>query len=235
MRTLFVMLFFLSVVTSYSQKIVDVDKADYKISSTLFYSVGGVPVSGAKYVRVVKGSPYFNESYMRGKVIMNGGSVYDSVLLRLDLVDQSLQYISKDGIEMTAVPATVKMIVLSDSLTGKKYEFEQSVFLQATNSIPGGWYQLLSDGRAALYKRIIKIITENKPYGSATTEQMITNAAEYYIFYNAVFTRIKKLKEIPALLNEKEAELNKHISSKNISGRSDADYINLVDYYNSLP
>jgi hypothetical protein len=82
---------------------------------------------------------------MRGKITMSGGAVYDSILVRLDLMDNSLQYVSHKGKEMIAVSTTIKTVVLRDSVTGKKSEFEQSVFLPATNTIQQGWYQLLAE------------------------------------------------------------------------------------------
>ena len=191
------------------------------------------PVSNVKYIRVVTGSPYFNESWMRGKVVMSGGFEYDSVLLRLDLLDNSLQYIGRDGREMIAVPA-VKSVILRDSVSGKAYEFEHSSFLPVTGRIAIGWYLLLADGRAALYKRFVKTVADNKPYGSATVEQTINTSTLYYVFVNSVFTRIKKIKDIPDLLKDKKDELNKYISSKNLPGKSDSEYADLIDYYNSL-
>lgn len=234
MRKMLVILFNLVTILGHSQRVVDVDKDNYQSPSSLFYTVAGSPVSATKYIRLVHGTPYFNESYMRGKVTMSEGAVYDSVLIRLDLMDNSLQYVNKQGIEMVTVQNTIRNIILTDSVTGKKSVFEQSVFLPATNSISPGWYQLLVDGRAALYKHHVKILTENKPYGSATMEQSITDGIEYYIFFNSVFTRVKKIKEIPNLLSDKKAELNKYISAKEGSDRSDANFSSLVDYYNSL-
>lgn len=103
-----------------------------------------------------------------------------------------------------------------------------------TGRIVFGWYLLLSDGRAALYKRFVKTVADNKPYGSVTVEQTINTSTLYYVFVNSVFTRIKKIKDIPELLKDKKDELNKYISSKNLSGKSDLEYAELVYYYNSL-
>ena len=73
------------------QKVIDVEKNDYKVTSSQFYAVGGEPISSTKYIKVVKGTPYFRDSFIRGKVIMMAGNVYDSILLRLDLRNNTLQ------------------------------------------------------------------------------------------------------------------------------------------------
>ena len=226
-------LFFFLAITGYTQKTIDVGKEDVKISPGNFYTIGEQLVATAKYVKVVEGSPYFRETWMRGMVTLSKGSRYDSILLRLDLLDNSLQFINLDGKEMI-VTSPVRAIILHDSVTGKKYEFDNSVFLPVTNKIETGWYQLLADGQVALYKRMVKTLKENQPYGSATVEQTISDATQYYIFANSVFTRVKKMKDIPVQLNDKKEELNKYISVKKLSGHSDADYASVVDYYNSL-
>jgi len=204
-----------------------------QVTSSLFYIVGGEPVSTAKYVRVVEGSPYFNESWMKGKVVMNRGARYDSILLRLDLLENALHYLAKDRQEMIAT-SPVKSIILSDSVSGKEYPFVNSLFLQATGTIQPGWYQLLATGQVALFKRFVKTISENKPYGSATVEQIITTSVHYFVMVNSVFIAIKKFKELPDLLKDKKNELKAYITSKNLSGKSDADYLALISYYNGL-
>jgi hypothetical protein len=50
----------------------------------------------------------------------------------------------------------------------------------------------------------------------------------------SVFTPINKFKQLPELLKDKKEELTAYMNIKNLSGKSDADYIKLVAYYNSL-
>jgi hypothetical protein len=230
MQSFILAIFLFSALTAFPQQRVDVNSG---VAPNSFYMAGGSLVSNVKYVKVVEGSPYFKDGWMRGSVIMSKGIRHDSILLRLDLLDHSLQYQDPQGKEFIAT-SPVKAILLTDSVTGKKYEFDNSEFLAVTNKIEKGWYQLLSDGQAAFYKRTVKMLNENQPYGSATVEQTIAEATQYYIFVNSTFTRIKKLKDVADLLRDKKDELIKYISSKNLSGRTDTDYSGLVDYYNSL-
>lgn len=71
---------------------------------------------------------YFKEEWMGGKVIMSGGFAYDSIYLRLDLMDHSVHYLEPGGREMLAAPG-IKAVILSDSGTGKKYQFIHSSYL----------------------------------------------------------------------------------------------------------
>ncbi len=41
--------------------------------------------------------PYFKEEWMGGKVIASGGFAYDSIYLRLDLLNNTLHYLDQAG------------------------------------------------------------------------------------------------------------------------------------------
>jgi hypothetical protein len=133
------------------------------------------------------------------------------------------------------VTTPLSKVILLDSVSGNEYDFVHSSFLQTPGMVVGsGWYQVLASGPAAMYKHILKTMQEERPYNSATTEQTIRTSGEYFLFANATFTHIKKLKELPDLLGDKKSELNAYISSNNLSGKSDADYAAVITYYNSL-
>ena len=234
MRALFFLLFILTAMGALSQtKTVDVDKQDMSAGSDRFYTIGGTPVTNTKYVRVIEGSPFFSEAWMKGKLSLSTGEMYDSLWLRLDLLENELHFISKEGKELIAT-TPVRGVTLKDSVTGSQYHFVHSSFLQMPKNMEAGWYQLLIAGPATLYKRVVKIMNENKPYGSATVEQTIKTSGQYFVSVNGFFTRIKKFKELPDALKDKATELNTYTSSQNLSGRSEADYSRLVSYYNRL-
>ncbi|MDP4264377.1 MAG: hypothetical protein Q8941_17740 [Bacteroidota bacterium] len=235
MRFLLHPLFLLTILAGQAQqtKVVDVNKDNVQIVGSLYYMVGDAPVSAAKYVKVVAGTPYFSESWMKAKLELEKGSVYQQVLVRLDLLANDLQYIGPGGKELVAT-TPVKSVTLLDSVSGKEYKFVHSSFLRLSKDMEAGWYLQLTTGTAVLYKKIRKMITEDKPYGSATVEQSISTAGQYFVEINAAFNRVKKFKELPDLLKDKKDELNKYISERNLSGKNDEDYIDLVTHYNDL-
>lgn len=235
MKNLLAALFLLlSANVSAQVKVVDVDKLNTggTVSSNLIYAVGGVPMNNAKYVAIVEGSAFYNDTYMPGKIILSGGRMYDKIKLRLDLMDNSVHYKGPDGEELIAT-TPIKSVLLYDALSDKAVQFDHSDYLSASKT-EIAWYQLLDTGTAWLYKRHVKSIRENKPYGSATTEQHITTSYNYYIFFNAVLTPIKKLKAIPDILQEKKTELQQYINMHSLTGKTDKDYSALISYYNSL-
>jgi len=170
---------------------------------------------------------------MKGKIVMSGGFVYNNIYLRIDLIENAIRYLAPDGKEMIAT-SPIRSVILSDSVTGKEFKFVNSRFMLITGKIENGWYQMLDTGYATLYKHFTKVISENKPYGASTTEQKINAYGSYFVMVKSVLNPIKKIKELPDLLNDKKEELKAYLSTKNLSGRSDADYIALITYYNSL-
>ena len=175
----------------------DVGRENLPLTSNLFYTVNGVPFSNYKYVKLVEGSPYFNDSFMRGRIIMSKGSIYDSIAVRIYQFDHSLY------MELDPIPTPV-------------------------------WYQLLDSGRVILYKKYVKTINEEKPYNSAILEQKMVTSYTYALKVNNVLFPVKKLKDLPNLLQDKRQELTTFIQIKSLSGRSEVNYIDLISYYNSF-
>jgi len=230
--------FFLLFVPSFvfaQQRTIDVGKDNVSpVRDGLFYTVAGTPFSPYKYVRVVSGSPYFNDDWMKGVVLIPGGGRAKSDQVKLDLISGELLY--KDSTEKEFIATTpVQQLVLTDPASGKEYVFVNSSFLD----LPGkeaapGWYQLLEPGTATLYKKIKKTISESRPFNSATTEQTINTTNQYLLAFNRLLTVVKKPKDIPAVLTDKKVQLDQYIGSNKFNGKTDTDFSSVIAYYNSL-
>jgi hypothetical protein len=219
--------------STFAQRVIDVTNNNSAANGSLFYAVGGEPMNNAKYVAIVEGTAYYNDAFLPGKIILSGGKVYDSLSLKLDLMDNTVHYLAPGGDELIATTA-IRSVIFKNLLDKTETRFDYSDFLKTGSKPETGWYQLLDTGTVTLYKRSVKSIKENKPYGLATVEQTITTSGNYYILINAVFTPVKKLKQLPDMLQDKKAELQEYITSKNLTGKTDKDYLELVAYYNGL-
>ncbi len=236
MKCLLTILVFVLPITAISQRVIDVDKDQGDATSPgNFYSVAGEPVSMAKYVRVVEGSPYFNTEWMKGIVIMNDGKQYTSPQVKFDLLDNELRFIGRDGKEMIATTnSAFHQITLIDTVQSTSYTFVHSDAITTSDKKETGWYQVVYNGDISVLKRLKKVISENKPYGSATVEQRITTASTYMLFTDNKLIGVKKFKDIAGLFPSKKEELSKYISQNKLNGKDDQDYVELLDYYHSL-
>jgi hypothetical protein len=233
MRFLTLIILCLSATSSRAQKTVDVTKSDVSAMSPAFFNVvGGEPFVFAKFTRLVEGSPYFNDNWMKGNVVINGGGQYSGIYLKLDLYDNEVHFQDQKGNEMIAT-IPIQKVFLVDTAAQRVYNFINGEFIQA-NSRVKGWYQLLSEGKALLLKKFNKQMQEFKPFGSATVEQSIITSSRYYILSDGKFTEIKKIKEIAGILIDKKTEITQYVKSNNLPGKTDPDFITLINYYNQL-
>lgn len=149
----------------------------------------------------------------------------------MDLLDNSVHFInSKEEEVITYKP--IKTVLLYDAVSQKENQFDYSAFI--TPKAPEGWYQLLDTGTVQLYKQYFKTMRVDRAYNSARHEKFITTTFRYYIFVNTVFTLVKNIKLVPDMLQNKKSELLEYISSKSLTGKTEADYIELIKYYNGL-
>lgn len=217
-----------------SQKVIDVDKEAN--SATVFnymYTVAGTPFVNAKFSRVVEGSPFFNEQMMKGAIILSEGKEYRNILARINLLDFQVNYIGDKQIELVA-STPIREVVLWDTISNKDYRFVSSYFIEAAQKPDKDFYELLQAGKAELYKQHKKQLLESKPYGSATVEQRIQTEVFYFVLKEKQWKRVKKLKDVTALLSDKATEISKFISDNKINGDNQANFEFVIAHYNSL-
>jgi hypothetical protein len=230
MRKILILLFTFGSFTGLTQRPIITNNPS--TANNHYYFDADLPVLVDKYPKFADGNPYFLEEWVNGDIVLGNGKIYHNVKLRLDLVENTLQYISPSGVELIAT-TPIKSIILKDSIQGNKY-IAHSAFLEGAKNIEPGWYQVLVTGAATLYKHIVKTIATPKNYSSSMTEASVNTSEEYFVHVDSTLSRVKKIKELPGLLKNKTDELEKYMNNKKLSGRSDSIYIDLVRYYNSL-
>jgi hypothetical protein len=230
---LYVVFFSSLFLTTKSQKTINVDSS-YILPTKVhaFFLTDGQPYVNVKFARVVEGSPFFIDQWNKGYISTREGKKLRDVTLRLNLVDQQLHYL-KDGIEyVTDQP--LKEVLIEDEKSGNLYIF-RSGFPSVQYGNSKTFYQALAEGEVLLLKHIRKMITENTPFGSATTQQTIRNAEHYYISKKGSMIKIRKDRQsILNALEDKKDPLEKFINQNRLNLRTEEDMIKLVNYYNAL-
>jgi hypothetical protein len=175
-----------------AQRIIDVNSGDYN-AAQFFNSVGGEPIMGAKFVRLAEGTPYFFEEWKPAIIRLTKESLYRNTNVKLDLYNNNVHFLDDKGKEFFS-SARINEIWFIPSPG-------DTLHLKYSTALPGipkpGWYQVLVSDSVSLYKRLHKVMSENKPYGSATTEQKLRNEERYYIARtHDVFVELKKPKDL---------------------------------------
>ena len=227
--------FFLIAVTasmcSFAQQVIDVDKFE---GSALHYfrAVGGEPLMNTKFVRLVDGSPYFSDKWIKGSVFIEE-SEYRNFNLRVNILETTLEFMDRRGEQMICT-MPVKKVILNDSIKGMQYRFVHSSFVPENVETRKSWLLELVSGTAKLYRLDKKQINEIRPYGSATTEQRIVTSHLYFLSNNSDLKRIKKLSDVSDLLASKKEQLDEYAKANRLNVKSEKDLVRLVEYHNTL-
>ena len=217
-----------------SQRVVDVEKETG--NATIFnyvYTVAGVPFVNAKFARVTEGSPFFNEQMMKGTIILSEGKEYRNMMVRLNLLELQVNYVGEKQAEMVAT-TPVREVLLRDTINNKEHRFVFSDYIEVAEKPEKDFYELLQAGRAELYKQYRKRLVESKPYGSATVEQRIQTELKYFVLKGKQWARVKKLKDLVGLLNDKARDIAKFITDNKIEGDNEVNFEKVIAHYNGL-
>jgi len=197
-----------------------------------FYKDADLAVVKDKYPPFASGSPYFIDEWSNADVELEHGETFKDVRMRLDLVENTLQYISPEGRELVASSA-IKTVIFKDSASGNQFKFIHSSFL-GMKKAKGAWFLELVLGHACFYKQIFKSVNEPKNYIPGGTQPSINSSEEYFIYADSVLLPVKRIKEVPGLLHDKFRQLDTYVTSNRLSGKSESGFIELIRYYNSL-
>jgi hypothetical protein len=227
---LFTCLWFFASIFASAQQIVHVDKDDYNASS-FFSSISGEPVLRARFVKLVEGTPFFKDEWLPSIIITPQGRQYNNIKVKLDLMDGRLYYTDSAGNEFIAL-SPIKEVVLVDATNNQKFRFLSSFGLRMLKE---GWYvPLVEEGKARLFKFFDKDVREDKPYGSAVTEQKIVTREKYVLVYKDLPVNIKSEKDLPAALGDQQLALESFIKSQNKKLPLKDRLVAAVNYYNTL-
>ena len=227
----FILIAFLSftAVTAVAQQVINVDKDEYN-AGNFYHNMGGEPVVKAKFIRLVEGTPFYIDQWQKSTIITPQGKVIRDIPVKLDLLDGKLHYLDAKGTEYIA-STHVQELVLNDSVNNKDYRFLSSFGLPLLKQ---GWYVPLVQGTASLYKLFDKTVREDKPYGSALTEQRIVTKEKYVVVYNNQAFYLKNDKEVPAVLADKKTEVESFMKGQNKKQPLQEKLVETVTYYNTL-
>jgi hypothetical protein len=208
MRYTLALMMSLGFYTTYSQQVIDVNNTNYNALNML-QVVGGNPVTNAKYVSLVEGSPYLQEEWIKGKLVTEQGYVFQDVFLRLNLIENTIHYKDPKGNEMIAT-MPIREVILPEQATSKTLRFVNSNILPSSKK---GWYLLLHNANVSFFKFYDKILSENRPYNSATTEQRIMTKEKYFVMMKNVSYPIKNIKDLQALFMDKQKDVEMFIKT----------------------
>ena len=195
--------------------------------------VGGeYPRNNEKFANLTKGSQFFQDEWVRSKLTTPGGTVYNNVEVKLNIVDDKVHFLGENGKELV-IKEIISAIELQPNAKGEKYFFLNG----STLSVPGskkGWHQVLVSDSITLLKSFSKAVVEHKSYG-APIEYSIETTEDFTVLYNNQAFTVTKPADLALVLPAKRDQIE--LGVKNFGKRMSREeqlvaittYLNMVN------
>jgi len=202
-------------------------------NQTFVLSMNGQAMLVNKYANLVSGTPYLEDSWQEGKLMIAENQAHIPLTFKLNLLDNTLHFRDSTGRELIT-NRRVKDLVIVNPTYGEMHFTQVDAIPDQPNSGSNVWVQVLVNGRATLYKYIRKQLVETRPYGSSSVEQRINDAEFYYMLLDGKMMRIKKVKEILDAISDKKMELEQHVKTSKLPEKDPASFQQTIEFYNQL-
>lgn len=178
------------------------------------------------YPSSIEGIAYFDSNdWQRGTVVYDG-ILYTDILMKYNMVaDQLVVTNSETG---SAFISLFNPRVKEFAFSGFKFILMDTV----NTSLPGGFYQVLAEGKVTLLAKKTKTIWE----------QIVDNAiyrkfdphTKYYILKDGEYHYVKNKNTLLALLKEKRSAVQGFLSQKSLNYRRETEktIVSAVEFYN---
>jgi hypothetical protein len=173
-----------------------------------------------------EGHPYYRSSFLTKGSIVYDGLKFDDLNLLYDEVRDCVVF----------QDSTHRIQLVNEKLSEFNIEaskFKRLVKKEGDAIIKTGFYQILSEGKATLYKKETKRIIEKI---NNTNDLLIYFEIQhnYYVLLNNKYLELKRKKDILALIQGKEKQVIKLLSNAGIGFRKNKEgYLQfIVDYLN---
>lgn len=181
----------------------------------------------------IKGSPYMNDHWVQGHVIIDENTKSGTVYLRFNSYQNQVEFardeqafaINSSRIDGFVMYASDGQINFRNGFKSEEHDIDPSTLLR-----------VVQDGKVDfLCHHKTKLKEEVPAYGSATKKNEFKSDRDYYIVDSSgTFHKIKKLKEKHVLkaLGDKKKELRQFAESNNLDFSEESDIARIVAYYN---
>jgi hypothetical protein len=202
--------------------------AIYNAGGRAFPFAGAAPASNTKYIDLKDGSPFFNDSWSKAKLVSKDGKVYQDITVKLDLLENRVHYKDSSGKELV-IGTPLRELHLQQT-NAKNTLFISGDILPNPRT---GWYMLLVNDTLTLLKWFTKTFEQHTSYGSAT-EYTIKTQEHYLVYLKDQAFEIKKPVDFGKVLPALKAEIDAAIKRMNNNLSKDEQLTTIATYCNTL-
>ncbi|MFC6268309.1 hypothetical protein [Frigoriflavimonas asaccharolytica] len=221
MKNLFIPILLGVAVSSFGQNIRSID--DMQNGGYISYTA--VSNSGTIKYSDIDGTPYLNKN-LRITTIAND---YEKVTARYDSYQDVVEFKQNDELRVLPKEAQFSRIEFTSP--------SETLVLENFPDNPLGYYFLLVEGNASLYKEVRTVFNEAEKAKSPYADDKLANFKlmdpSYYIKVGSkIFKKPKNQKEIIEALPGKKSEINSFVKKNNIKFNDEKDLVRFVKFLN---
>jgi hypothetical protein len=182
-----------------------------------------------------EGSPYLFEEYRKATIILLNGQFLADIMVKLNAVDNTVQFLSDKGVEMKLVVPAREINFGKVLIEGGMLENLVFVNAGAINSSEAPLYQLLDTGKASLLKLSTISYKDEKKYSEAGITRIFERKDRYYMLAGGRLNPVSANKaSVLELLPEHRQQVEEFIDASRLKLKREADLKAVFHFYNAL-
>lgn len=179
----------------------------------------------------IEGTPYWNDTYKKGSIIMQKGT-YPDMQLRYNIFQEQMEYMKNEALYVVPPELLIRRVELDSSI------FVVDVYL-LKDKPTFGYFLLLDSGRITLLTKMMVAMTEYVGARALQEEKpprYVRLPDTYYLRVdNGQLIKVGSLKKLMEALPSHREEMETFARKEKISTRQARDLIRFVRHFNSLP
>jgi len=224
-----VLFFFVLSLFSFSQT---VDMTARRFLDQIFDYSNNKEFLAAQYTDI-KGSPYFSEKWLKGKVFLSDQVWFDNLQIKFDEYNNS--FIVNWHDTAFQISSVVKQIILypgSDTSNGLVFKNGYAINEKISTKI---YLEVLAEGKMSFLKYPKKEIDDYTEYGDATKYKRFEEVYRYFIFVNGDFKEVTLTKKnLQDVLPDKWTQVSEYLAKYKVNLKAQEGWKLVIGYYNSL-
>ncbi|MCU0369894.1 MAG: hypothetical protein MUC31_00625 [Bacteroidales bacterium] len=175
------------------------------------------------------GGMYLEPGWAPGRVLLSDGSVMENIRLRYDIYHQQIQFIKEKDTLAFSKPEEVKYFIFD----GRNFIYSE---FQKEDVTAKGYFEILTEGECKLFlHRSIKYHADPESDPNLK-EEVYIRESEYFISRNDDVARPVRAcrKGVLCVFKDKEEQVDEFMKVNNLKMKTCDEFIQVVQYYNSL-
>jgi hypothetical protein len=179
----------------------------------------------------VVGSEFLDNNWSDAIVQTQKGEIYKDIKVKYSVLGDLLYFLGEKDATMKFIVPIKEFTLLSTLGSPKVF---RSGFPKTNDYNEASFYQVLTEGKVMLLKKVIKRITDRREYNSAVTTKEFISNTKYFLYQDGKMAELKRDKSFILSYLTKKEEMEKFMTTNKADVKNEVHLIALFNFYNTL-